>query len=31
VIFAEYQDLRPLRLLVGTVLLVGGGLLVASS
>ena len=31
VIFAEYQDLRPFRLLVGTVLLIGGGLLVASS
>lgn len=30
-IFAEYRDLHTARLLIGTVLLVGGGLLVASS
>jgi hypothetical protein len=30
-IFAEYRDLHAVRLLIGTVLLIGGGLLVASS
>lgn len=30
-IFAEYRDLHAVRLIIGTVLLIGGGLLVASS
>lgn len=30
-IFAEYRDVHAVRLLVGTVVLIAGGLLVASS